>query len=200
MIAKIAAGMAAGLLSAVVMISPEQGFGAQELRIRLEDPTEIGRKDPIFGSIAAVCEDEAGNFYVVDQLDHKVFKFSSTGEPLLSFGQPGQGPGDFQRPNRISITAEGNLAVADEMLRISFLKPDGTFVERITLAQGLAPGYIGEDRFYAWRWSPEGREQILLNSEGRILRTFYSLERELFSISVPDLSGRAVMFNFGRPA
>jgi hypothetical protein len=173
---------------------------AQDLELHLGDPLEIGREDPLFGSVAAVCEDEAGNFYVVDQLEHKVYTFSRAGKLLDSFGQQGQGPGDFQRPNRISLTSQGQLTVADEMYTISFLERDGTFLKRVKLDTGLAPGYMGEDRFYAWRWVPEGQQQIMLDAESRILKTFLTVSRDRFSVSAPDQSGREVMFNFGRPA
>jgi hypothetical protein len=187
-------------LQALLILVPLQGIRAQDLTARLGEVLEIGREDLLFGSVGAVCEDGDGNFYVVDQLEHKVYKFSEEGKLLLSFGQEGQGPGDFQRPSRICLTAEGRLAVADEMRRVSFLNTDGTFVDRVTLADALAPDYAGPNLFYAWRWVPEGREQILLDGEGRVLQSFHIVSRDQFSVSVPDESGRHVMFNFGRPA
>jgi hypothetical protein len=124
---------------------------AQKIDIELSNPMEIGKEDLLFGSIAAVCEDKEGNFYVVDQIEAKVFKFSTEGKLLTSFGQKGQGPGDFQRPHRISFTANGNLAVADD-------------------------------------------------SEGSLVKTFHTAQRDQFSISIPDETGRKVMFNFNQPA
>jgi len=182
------------------ILVPGSGMQAQDIELRLGEPLEIGQEDLLFGSVAAVCEDEAGNFYVVDQREHKVYTFSSDGKLLASFGQQGQGPGDFQRPNRISLTSQGHLAVADEMYTISFLKRDGAFLKRVKLDTGLAPGYMGEDRFYAWRWGPEGQQQIMLDAESHILKTFHSVSRDSFSVSAPDQSGREVMFNYARPA
>jgi len=166
----------------------------------LSNPLEIGKEDLLFGSIVAVCEDKEGNFYAVDQIESKVFKFSPEGKLLTSFGQKGQGPGDFQRPNRISFTAKGTLAVADEMYDVSFLTSAGKFIRRVHLNEALTPGYMGEDRFYAWRWQPEGRQQILLDSESNLVKTLYSVSRDQFSISIPDETGRKVMFNFNQPA
>lgn len=173
---------------------------AQVIDIELSKAMEIGKEDLLFGSIAAVCEDKEGHFYVVDQLEAKIHKFSPEGKLLLSFGQKGQGPGDFQRPNRIAFTSKGNLAVADEMYDVSFLNADGKFVRRVHLNEALTPGYVGEDRFYAWRWQPEGQQQILLDSENDIIKTFHTLHRDQFSIAIPDETGRKVMFNFHRPA
>jgi len=189
-----------GAILVLWFLNPGLRIQAQDLEIRLEESLEIGREDLLFGSVTAVCEDESGNFYVVDQREHKVYRFSRDGKLLGSFGQRGQGPGDFQRPNRISLTPEGHLAVADEMYMISFLHKDGAFLKRVKLETGLAPGYMGEDRFYAWRWSPDGQQQIMLDGESNILKTFHSVSRERFSVSAPDQSGREVMFNYARPA
>ncbi|MFA9452471.1 MAG: 6-bladed beta-propeller [Candidatus Aminicenantaceae bacterium] len=192
--------LSTGMILILGILVSESRMQAQDLDLHLGEPLEIGQEDLLFGSVTAVCEDEAGNFYVVDQLEHKVYTFSRDGKLLYSFGQQGQGPGDFLRPNRISLTSQGHLAVADEMYTISFLKRDGTFLKRVKLDTGLAPGYMGEDRFYAWRWVPEGQQQIMLDAESRILKTFHTVSRDRFSVSAPDQSGREVMFNYARPA
>ncbi len=186
-------------LLALGVLNPGALMQALELKISLGESFEIGREDLLFGSVTAVCEDKEGSFYVVDQLEHKVYVFSPGGKLRVSFGQQGQGPGDFQRPSRISFTPGGHLAVADEMYTISFLTLDGTFLERVKLETGLAPGYVGGERFYAWRWSPDGQQQIMLDKDSHILKTFHSVSRDRFSVSAPDQSGREVMFNYGRP-
>jgi len=189
-----------GAILVLWFLNPGLRIQAQDLELHLGESLEIGREDLLFGSVTAVCEDESENFYVVDQREHKVYRFSRDGKLLGSFGQKGQGPGDFQRPSRISLTPEGHLAVADEMYLVSFLHKDGAFLRRVKLDTGLAPGYMGEDRFYAWRWGPDGKQQIMLDGESNILKTFHSVSRERFSVSAPDQSGREVMFNYGRPA
>ncbi len=189
-----------GSILLTLMLPPGLGSAFPTLKIHLGDPLEAGREALLFGEVAAVCEDADGHFYVVDRLEHAVHKFSSRAEHLLSFGRQGQGPGDFQRPNRISLTSSGDLAVADEMFTISFVKTDGTFLKRIRLNHALTPGYIGDLRFYAWRWSPEGQQQILLDADSNILAAFHTVPRDRFSISIPDQSGREVMFNYGRAA
>ncbi len=181
-------------------LAPGGAWPAPGIQIRLSQAHEIGRQELLFGSLADICEDAEGNFYVVDQLEHKIFKYSSSGKMLKTFGQEGQGPGDFLRPYRIALTEEGNLAIANEMYHISFLTRDGAFIRRLQLDSTLTPGFLGEDRFYGWRWIPEGREQIMLDAEGQVLQTFHSVSRDTFSVSNPDQTGRKVMFNYGRPA
>ncbi len=189
-----------GLILLTLMFSPAHPPTYTSIQIHLGDPLEVGREGLLFGDVAAVCEDAAGHFYVVDRMEHAVHKFSSRAEHLLTFGRQGQGPGDFQRPNRISLTSSGDLAVADEMFIVSFVKTDGTFLKRVSLDHALVPGYIGDHRFYAWRWIPEGQQQILVDADGNLLSEFHTAPRDRFSITVPDRSGREVMFNYGRAA
>jgi hypothetical protein len=152
----------------------------------------------MFGSIVSICEDNQENFYVLDKLESKVFKFSSYGKMQLAFGNEGTGPGDFLRPNRITLTEDGKIVVADDLYYLSFLKTDGTFIKRIDLNGRIEPGYIGEDSFYAWIWQPEDKQQILCDANNAIVRTFHAVSKGSFSVDVPDSSGRAVMFNYPR--
>jgi hypothetical protein len=157
---------------------------------------EIGRKELLFGSIASICEDGQSNFYILDRLETRVFKFSPDGRLLSKFGQKGQGPGDFQSPGQVVFTSQGELAVFEDLYYVSFLKTDGTFIRRLDLNGRLGLGYISPDRFYAWGWLPEGRQQLIVDAKNNILRTFHTQARDLFSVSLPDETGRAVMFNY----
>jgi hypothetical protein len=55
---------------------------------------------------------------------------------------------------------------------------------------------LNENLFYAWLWDNEGRRQHLVDRDGTLLKTFFSVSREAFSVSAPDESGRRVMFNY----
>jgi hypothetical protein len=166
------------------------------IRIRLGPELEIGRKELLFGSIASVCEDAEANFYVLDRLEQKVFKFSPEGRPLMGFGQKGQGPGDFQSPGQIVLAPQGELAVLEDLYYVYFFKPDGTFIRRLDLNGRLGLGLIGPDRFYAWDWRPEDRQQLIVDAKNNPIKTFHSIARDLFSVTLPDETGRAVMFNY----
>lgn len=169
-----------------------------KIEIILSNAIEIGKEDLLFGDVTAVCEDEQGNFFVVDQLEPRIYKFGPDGKRLLAFGHRGQGPGDFQRPSRITFTPKGELAIADEMYAVSFLTPDGQFIKRVHLNQALAPGYIGENCFYAWRWQQDKTQQVLLDIEGKIKKTLGTIPINQFSVSAPDQSGRQVMFSYSQ--
>lgn len=170
------------------------------IQIKLANSLEIGRSDLFFGSIASVCEDDEFNFYVLDRMERRVFKFSPQSKLLLAFGQKGQGPGDFQSPSQIVFTSQRELAVLEDLYYVSFLKKDGTFIKRLDLNGRLGLGYIGPDRFYGWIWRPEDQQQVMLDAENNILKTFHVVEINKFSATLPDESGRAVMFNYSHDA
>lgn len=171
----------------------------KSVQIKLANSLEIGRTDLLFSSITSICEDDQLNFYVLDGMEHKVFKFSPQGRLLLAFGQKGQGPGDFQSPGEIVFTSQGELAVLEDYY-VSFLKKDGTFIKRLDLNPWLGLGYIGPDRFYCWDWRPEGQQQMMVDAENNILKTFHIVERNKFSTTLPDESGRPIGFNYAHDA
>lgn len=123
--------------------------GAEKsIAIKWDASLEVGRADLLFASIASICEDEKGNFYVLDRIEHKVFKFSRDGQLLFKFGGKGEGPGDFIRPSRITITPQGQVAVADDMYHISFFQPDGIFSKRLQLSNRL--GLFFKDKYISF--------------------------------------------------
>lgn len=168
--------------------------------IKLGPPLEIGRGELLFGSVASVCEDDSANFYVLDQREQTVLKFSPDGRLLMRFGRKGQGPGDFQSPGQIVFTSQGELAVLEELYSVSFHRTDGTFIRRLDLNGRLGLGFVGPDRYYAWHWRPEDRQQLLVDAKNTVLGTFNAIARERFSVLLPDETGRTVMFNYSHGA
>lgn len=64
--------------------------------------------------------DKNDNVFVTDATNHAIYKFSSTGELLLTLGTPGQpgtNKGDpFNRPTDIAIASNGDIIVSDGYL------------------------------------------------------------------------------------
>lgn len=74
-----------------------------------------------------VDTDSAGNIYVLDSGADTVFKFDARGSFLKSFGRNGQGPGEFQSANCLTIMLDGRVAVVDVLARKRLeFSPDGT--------------------------------------------------------------------------
>lgn len=75
-----------------------------------------------------------GEMYVSDGYGNCcVHKFSPGGERLLSWGRPGNGPGEFQIPHGIAVDHSGRVVVADrENSRLQWFTDNGEYVEEWT--------------------------------------------------------------------
>jgi len=105
----------------------------------------------LFVTPHGIHADVAGNVWVTDfagndtgTRGHQVFKFSPTGEVLLTLGtagQPGSGPNQFNQPTDVVTGPDGSIYVADghngqnnpprpegSTGRILKFSPDGTFI------------------------------------------------------------------------
>ena len=81
-----------------------------------------------------------GNMFVSDGYGgHRVHKFSSDGELLLSWGKQGAGPGEFALLHNIWVDERGRVIICDrENDRIQIFDGEGNFLEEWTDLQ--APG------------------------------------------------------------
>lgn len=75
--------------------------------------TAEGREWEVFGGVADVAFDAAENLYVLDRPNARVVVFDPTGRFIRTFGKRGGGPGEFALPQRMTITAAGEVAVSD---------------------------------------------------------------------------------------
>jgi hypothetical protein len=107
------------------------------------------RPDPGFGQgtdWAAFIENEFngvavapdGSVFLAQQRAHRIHKFDRSGRLVKSFGRQGQGPGDFQFPQHLSILDGRYLIVGEnaEGRRISLFDLDGQFVKLVKTGQG----------------------------------------------------------------
>jgi len=165
------------------------------LELNLEKIFEIGQEKIFFESITAVYEDEIENIYVLDEKAYKVYKLSSEGTLHLFFGNRGQGPGDFISPHSLLVTSDGNIIVNDSRDYVSVFDKQGKFLNRIKVSMGLDLNFLNYNLFYGWVWTRKGKQQVLLDNNGKIKQSFFSVSKEDFSISLPDETGRMGMFN-----
>ncbi len=73
----------------------------------------------------------SGDLYITDGYGNaRVHRFSSAGELLHSWGEPGSAPGQFAVPHGIAIDAEGTVYVADrENSRLQLFSPEGDYLK-----------------------------------------------------------------------
>lgn len=145
------------------------GHARYQYHIQLEKIAVVGGDDLVLERLGGVCQDEDGNFYVLDIKAYKVYKFSPQGKQQLAFGQKGEGPGDFLRPYHIAITEKGEIAVSEDLNVVSFFDRQGKFITRQNLKQkvgGIVSSlkYAGPDLFYVEKVIPGNqRKQILVD-------------------------------------
>ena len=109
-----------------------------------------GRKDYMFSLIVSIDVDNKGNIYVLDIKENHIKVFNSNGRLIRIIGRKGQGPGEFQRPFTVQITAQNEVVIWDVMVRkLHFFSLDGEYKKSISF----------EKLF----------NQPILNSEGNIV-------------------------------
>jgi hypothetical protein len=144
-------------------------YARYDYHVRLKEEVVVGRDDLILERLGNVCQDDEGNFYVLDVNAYKVHKFSPRGKLLLTFGRKGEGPGEFLKPYHIAITEKGELAVSEDLNIVSFFDGQGKYLTRLNLKQKiggilLSLEYAGPDLFYVEKVVPGNQlKQMLID-------------------------------------
>ena len=94
-------------------------------------PAEDGR----FRQVTDVTWDPQGNIYISDgYINSRVAKADRNGNWLMSWGDRGNKPGQFNTPHNIAADAQGHIYVADRFnRRIQVFDGDGHFLRQITI-------------------------------------------------------------------
>lgn len=93
---------------------------------------------PVMGMFRQVTDmtwDAADNTYISDgYINSRVVKLDRNGDWIMSWGEPGSGPGQFSVPHSIASDAAGKIYVADRgNRRIQVFDGDGKFLRQITI-------------------------------------------------------------------
>ena len=93
-----------------------------------ESPVLFGGKP--FNRATNVATARNGDLYITDGYGNaRVHRFSADGKLLASWGQPGNGPGQFNLPHSIAIDSGDRVYVADrENSRVQIFSADGVFL------------------------------------------------------------------------
>jgi len=97
--------------------------------------------DGMFRQVTDMAWDAAGNAYISDgYINSRVAKIDKDGNWLKSWGEPGDGPGQFKTPHSIAVDAEGRVYVADRgNRRIQVFDGEGKFLRQITVDVPVDP-------------------------------------------------------------
>lgn len=122
----------------------------------------------------SLCEDGNQNVFILDRGNHKVFKFSKDGRLLHTFGQQGEGPGDFKTPYEICFESPDQIIVTEAFNDVSFFDSFGKFMGKKSFANSLPNivgiQYAGSGRFLAEERSQDYKSRLILfDKEGKRL-------------------------------
>ena len=78
----------------------------------------LAPRDGLFRQPTDVAWDSQGNIYITDgYVNSRVAKFDKNGDWVMSWGEPGTGPGQFRLPHAIAIDRNDNIYVGDRTNR-----------------------------------------------------------------------------------
>jgi hypothetical protein len=89
--------------------------------------TSIARGAGPFNRPTKVAVAPSGDLYVTDGYGNaRVHRFTSEGELIQSWGEPGEGPGEFNLPHSVWVHSDGRVFVCDrENSRVQIFGPTG---------------------------------------------------------------------------
>jgi len=122
-------------------------FGRKQEATDREEPPKQGGPPPrvldgMFNQPTDIAWNAAGDMFVSDgYINSRVAKYDRNGAWVKSWGEPGQGPGQFKLPHAIAVDARGQVYVADRAnARIQVFDSDGKFLRQIVIDVPVAPG------------------------------------------------------------
>ncbi len=97
--------------------------------------------DGMFRQVTDVAWDSAENTYISDgYVNSRIAKVDKDGNWLMSWGEPGGQPGQFNTPHSIAVDAQNNVYVADRgNRRIQVFDTAGKFVRQFSIDVPVPP-------------------------------------------------------------
>ncbi len=148
--------------------------------LRIESSEVDPENPPLF---QAGAKDDSGNLYLADTRNVKVYKFDSSGHPVVQFLRKGQGPGEFPRFGDLQITDNHVWVIGAWPLKVAEFTLDGQFINewmfRTFRNFYVRTRVVGEDRFLTVSYRSVGEDQdrirvsALVNSNEEFLTLYY---------------------------
>ncbi|KPK96315.1 hypothetical protein AMJ80_00760 [bacterium SM23_31] len=136
------------------VLTLELTFGADEEK--LEDEFLLASPEK------TVVVNDAGDIYVLDEMDLNVKVFDKNGEPKIIFGGPGQGPGEFYGATYWqTISSTGYLLVSGQNWFVVF-SPNNKFIKNIRYTNNPVLNRLLEEN--DWRSSSLGTTYVIDDS------------------------------------
>lgn len=97
----------------------------------------MGRDWEQFNGVAGMTFDRHDNLFVVDRGSYRVLQYDAGGRFVRQFGSQGGGPGEFNLPLGVAVTADGSVVVADMMGGYEVFEADGSFRHTLPYPDGI---------------------------------------------------------------
>lgn len=117
----------AGLL--YPQLEPLYKSGAIELEADKTFGSQTGWESLFYDMYKSIAIGPDGSIFVSNSRQHTIFKFSTTGKLAVRFGRKGQGPGDLNSPQRLSVLDNKYLVIGEypTTRRINLFNLEGKF-------------------------------------------------------------------------
>ena len=84
---------------------------------------------PLFELPTSIAKDSRGNYFITDSGNHRIRKFDPQWQEIMSFGEKGSEPGQFQYPLCVTVAPNDLLYVADlNNERVQVFSPFGQYL------------------------------------------------------------------------
>jgi len=167
-----------GIIPIIVLSYGSASARAEKSTFALKEDLSIGveggDENLLFGSVADIGLDAAGNIYVLDWENRRVQVFDPKGKFLRSIvGKQGQGPEEIAMLGGAAVSPAGIIAVLDRGgNKVLILGPDGEFRRFFKLDfQASYLGCLEGDRIVVLGLN-KGKILHLFDAEGRLLSSF----------------------------
>ncbi|MXY07404.1 MAG: 6-bladed beta-propeller, partial [Rhodothermaceae bacterium] len=129
-------------LVAAMLVAPVLSVEGQKTCIDRELQYRLDGDDLLWNNVRAVSTDD-DNLFVLTQSSPRIHRFDLTdGTHLRSWGQRGQGPGEFQSSSGITLVGEHVYVLDSNQGRLSIFELTGDLVRTIPLQRfGMPPNF-----------------------------------------------------------
>jgi hypothetical protein len=161
-----------------VVKNPKEGIwdSKEKANVTIIQERQIGKLDGLeeflFDYISDVAVNSKGDIYVADRRLNEVRKFNKDGEYLLCLGRRGQGPGEFQNIDIVSVNIHDDLIAFDNMLgRVSIFSDKGELIK--TTKKLMTDSWIAPSKIF-----PTNGNYVVLGRLGNSLKIFHEFGQD----------------------